>query len=74
MVPMAPMPLSIAVLGITGAGKSTFIRTITGREDIIIGKGLKSRAFHPGTHLSLDAIKANRLLRDNEDRIVYRRT
>ena len=32
----------IAVMGATGVGKSTFIKTITGREDIAVGHGLFS--------------------------------
>lgn len=37
----------IAVMGMTGAGKSTFIKSVTGREDIRVGHGLSS-----GQHLS----------------------
>ena len=32
----------IAVMGVTGVGKSTFIKNITGRKDIVIGHGLVS--------------------------------
>jgi ABC-type proline/glycine betaine transport system ATPase subunit len=32
----------IAIMGMTGVGKSTFIRTITGCDDIVIGHGLMS--------------------------------
>jgi Fe-S cluster assembly ATPase SufC len=32
----------IAVMGVTGAGKSSLISLITGRKDIAIGKGLRS--------------------------------
>lgn len=32
----------IAVMGVTGAGKSYFIRKVTGREDIDVGDGLES--------------------------------
>ena len=32
----------IAIMGVTGVGKSTFIKTITGREDIAVGRGLFS--------------------------------
>lgn len=32
----------IAVMGQTGAGKSRFIKSITGREDIVVGEGLES--------------------------------
>ena len=32
----------IAVMGVTGSGKSTLIRTVTGCEDIVIGKRMKS--------------------------------
>lgn len=33
----------VAVLGVTGVGKSTFIKTITGREDVVVGHSLTSR-------------------------------
>jgi putative ribosome biogenesis GTPase RsgA len=32
----------IAVIGPTGVGKSSFIKTLTGNEDIVIGHGLTS--------------------------------
>ena len=32
----------IAVMGVTGAGKSTLISQITGRQDITIGHGLRT--------------------------------
>jgi ABC-type sugar transport system ATPase subunit len=35
----------IALMGVTGAGKSTFIKTITGYEDIQIGHNLTSGEF-----------------------------
>jgi len=38
----------IAVMGLTGVGKSSFIKNVTGREDIHIGHGLTS-----GTHIPL---------------------
>jgi len=34
----------IAVMGMTGSGKSTFIRTLTG-QDVIIGHGLHACGF-----------------------------
>lgn len=34
----------VAVMGVTGAGKSTFIKRVTGREDIAIGHGINSRS------------------------------
>ena len=34
----------IAVMGLTGVGKSSFIKNVTGREDIQIGHGLTSGA------------------------------
>ena len=37
-----PTPTLIAVLGVTGAGKTTFISKATGRKDLKIGSGLKS--------------------------------
>ncbi|KAI1107417.1 P-loop containing nucleoside triphosphate hydrolase protein [Jackrogersella minutella] len=42
---MASKKASIAVLGVTGAGKSTFIQTVTGRDDVIVGKGLKTQTI-----------------------------
>ncbi|KAL7272119.1 hypothetical protein RUND412_005089 [Rhizina undulata] len=40
---MAPQEdIVIAVMGVTGAGKSNFIRKITGREDIVVGHSLES--------------------------------
>jgi putative ribosome biogenesis GTPase RsgA len=33
----------VAVMGVTGVGKSTFIKTITGRDDIAVGHSLISR-------------------------------
>jgi ATPase subunit of ABC transporter with duplicated ATPase domains len=38
-------PIRIAVFGVTGAGKSTLIKTITGDETIVIGNGLRSRKW-----------------------------
>jgi hypothetical protein len=32
----------IAVMGVTGAGKSTFIKTVSGRDDVIVGDSLSS--------------------------------
>lgn len=32
----------IAVMGMTGSGKSTYIKEITGREDVLVGHGLSS--------------------------------
>lgn len=32
----------IAVMGVTGAGKSTFIRTVTGQNDVEVGHNLES--------------------------------
>ncbi|KAH8800295.1 P-loop containing nucleoside triphosphate hydrolase protein [Xylogone sp. PMI_703] len=32
----------IAVMGVTGSGKSTFIKTISGRDDVIVGNNLTS--------------------------------
>lgn len=39
---MASSPILIAVLGVTGAGKTTFISKCTGRNDLKIGYGLES--------------------------------
>lgn len=33
----------IAVMGLTGVGKSSFIKNVTGRQDITIGYSLVSR-------------------------------
>ena len=32
----------IAVMGVTGAGKSTFVRTVSGDNSVVVGDGLKS--------------------------------
>ena len=32
----------LAVMGVTGAGKSTFIKNVTGRDDVIVGDDLES--------------------------------
>jgi ABC-type lipoprotein export system ATPase subunit len=36
----------IAVMGVTGAGKSTFIQTVSGRKDVIVGDTLTSGMFN----------------------------
>lgn len=38
----APEDIIIAVMGMTGAGKSKFIKTVTGRTDIVVGDRLDS--------------------------------
>lgn len=35
----------VAVMGVTGSGKSSFIRKMTGREDIVVGDSLSSGEF-----------------------------
>jgi ABC-type transport system involved in cytochrome bd biosynthesis fused ATPase/permease subunit len=35
-------PILVAVMGLTGAGKSSFVQLVTGDKDIQIGHGLKS--------------------------------
>ena len=47
----------IGVMGVTGVGKSTFIQTVTGRQDITIGHGLTS-----GTHKYFPYMYAKTLL------------
>jgi Fe-S cluster assembly ATPase SufC len=32
----------IAVMGVTGSGKSSFIRALTGKDDVKVGHGLES--------------------------------
>lgn len=32
----------IAVMGVTGAGKSTFVKLVTGSEEVVVGKDLTS--------------------------------
>ena len=39
---MSEKEIIIAVMGVTGAGKSTFIQTATQNKDVIIGHGLES--------------------------------
>ncbi|KAJ5176313.1 uncharacterized protein N7482_002190 [Penicillium canariense] len=41
VIPTAPWVL-IAVMGVTGAGKSTFIQTVSQSTDVVIGHGLES--------------------------------
>ena len=41
----------IAFMGITGSGKSSFIKALTGRTDIVVGDGLESSAYLHGLHL-----------------------
>ena len=37
-----PEEVIIAVMGVTGAGKSSFISTVTGDSSVIVGDGLSS--------------------------------
>ena len=37
-----PDEVIIAVMGVTGAGKSSFIRTVTADSSVIVGDGLSS--------------------------------
>ena len=37
----------IAVLGVTGAGKTTFVSKCTGNSDLVIGHGVESCALFP---------------------------
>ena len=39
---LTPSDKVVAVMGVTGSGKSSFIKTLTGREDIQVGHTLKS--------------------------------
>lgn len=32
----------VAVMGVTGAGKSSFIRRLTGNDEVVVGNGLQS--------------------------------
>ncbi len=41
---MPSNPTLIAVMGVTGAGKTTFVNKVSGRNDLKIGSGLKSCA------------------------------
>lgn len=43
-------PAIIAVLGVTGSGKSSFIKRVTGNEDIVIGDDLNSSNDHENIH------------------------
>ncbi|MCJ1314184.1 hypothetical protein MMC25_007864 [Agyrium rufum] len=43
--------VKVAIMGVTGAGKSSFIRTITQRDDIVIGKGLQSETVDAASYL-----------------------
>jgi hypothetical protein len=35
----------IAFMGVTGSGKSSFVKAVTGRDDIVVGDQLKSSKF-----------------------------
>lgn len=37
----------VAVMGVTGVGKSTFIKTVTGNEDVVVGHSLASGRYIP---------------------------
>ena len=39
--PQSP-PIIVAVMGMTGVGKSTFIRSLTKDQNIKVGKGMRS--------------------------------
>jgi len=41
----SPNEVVVAVIGVTGAGKSTFIRNMTGNKGIFVGHGLESGSF-----------------------------
>lgn len=45
-----PTPMTddviIAFMGITGSGKSSFVKALTGRDDIVVGDGLKSSEYN----------------------------
>ena len=43
---MASTPILIAVMGVTGAGKTTFVSRVTGETDLEIGHGLRSCTAH----------------------------
>jgi hypothetical protein len=46
--PISTEEIRIAVMGMTGSGKSTFIKRVTGREDIQVGHSLNSgQVFFP---------------------------
>lgn len=42
---MSSPHIFIAVIGVTGAGKTSFISKATGREDLAIGHGIESCKF-----------------------------
>ncbi|KAK4184670.1 hypothetical protein QBC35DRAFT_477073 [Podospora australis] len=42
--------ISIAVMGVTGAGKSSFIKTVTQSRSVIIGHGLESETQEPASY------------------------
>jgi ABC-type transport system involved in cytochrome bd biosynthesis fused ATPase/permease subunit len=56
----------IAVMGATGAGKSTFIKTVSGRNDVIIGDSLSSGCQRP-----LQQCKKHKLLTQLQRRKKY---
>jgi Fe-S cluster assembly ATPase SufC len=61
--PVVLPKLMIAVMGVTGAGKSSFIKTVTGRDDVGVGHGLRSR--------KQSSIRGNNSLTDYIDRSRY---
>ena len=52
-----PTDVVVAVMGVTGTGKSTFIRLVTGNDKIKVGERLQSGEFlcssYYGVHLVL---------------------
>ncbi|KAK5222752.1 hypothetical protein LTR72_005589 [Exophiala xenobiotica] len=59
--PIVVRDIVVAVMGATGAGKSTFIRRVTGNDTVVVGDGLKSvtqqmqpfQFQHEGKHFSI---------------------
>jgi ABC-type phosphate/phosphonate transport system ATPase subunit len=41
VVPGAPWAI-VVVMGVTGAGKSTFIKAVSGDDSVVVGNGMKS--------------------------------
>jgi putative ribosome biogenesis GTPase RsgA len=48
-------------MGITGSGKSSFIKALTGRSDIVVGDGLESSNLFQDLTSSPNAIAYNTL-------------
>ena len=42
---MAPLPTLVAVMGVTGSGKTSYVAGVTGRADIVPSEDLESGGY-----------------------------